>query len=194
MAEPALILASTSTYRRELLQRLQLDFRCVAPEVDESRRAEAAAARALRLAQAKALAVSRAEPAALVIGSDQVCSCEGEVLRKPGTPERQREQLAQLSGQSVQFDTAVCLAADGRALGSLLVPTQVQFRALTTLEISSYVQREPAADCAGGFKVEGLGITLFEWIRSDDPTALVGLPLMATATLLRAQGLLTQAS
>ncbi len=194
MAEPALILASTSTYRRDLLQRLQLDFRCVAPEVDESRRAEAAAARALRLAQAKALAVSRAEPAALVIGSDQVCSCEGEVLRKPGTPERQREQLAQLSGQSVQFDTAVCLAADGRALGSLLVPTQVQFRALTTLEISSYVQREPAADCAGGFKVEGLGITLFEWIRSDDPTALVGLPLMATATLLRAQGLLTQAS
>ncbi len=194
MAEPALILASTSTYRRELLQRLQLDFRCVAPEVDESRRAEAAAARALRLAQAKALAVSRAEPAALVIGSDQVCSCEGEVLRKPGTPERQREQLAQLSGQSVQFDTAVCLAAAGRALGSLLVPTQVQFRALTTLEISSYVRREPAADCAGGFKVEGLGITLFERIRSDDPTALVGLPLMATATLLRAQGLLTQAS
>lgn len=194
MAEPALILASTSTYRRELLQRLQLDFRCVAPEVDESRRAEAAAARALRLAQAKALVVSRAEPAALVIGSDQVCSCEGEVLRKPGMPERQREQLAQLSGQSVQFDTAVCLAAAGQALGSLLVPTQVQFRALTTLEISSYVQREPAADCAGGFKVEGLGITLFEWIRSDDPTALVGLPLMATATLLRAQGLLTQAS
>lgn len=192
MAEPALILASTSPYRRELLQRLQQPFGCIAPEVDENLRAETAADRALRLAQAKALTVSQQQPHATVVGSDQVCSCRGDILRKPGTVKRQAAQLARLAGNTVQFDTAVCLAQDGAIVGSAIVPTQVRFRTLSATEISDYVRLEPAADCAGGFKVEGLGISLFEWVRSDDPTALVGLPLIATASLLRTRAGLSQ--
>lgn len=185
MAEPALILASTSPYRRDLLARLQKPFRCIAPQVDERVLEESPAARAQRLAAAKATAVSDLEPQAIVVGSDQVCSCQGKILRKPGTPERQAQQLGQLSGQIVQFDTAVCIATRDQSEQTLLVPTLVSFRTLTNDEIADYVAREPAADCAGGFKVEGLGISLFDWVRSDDPTALVGLPLIATASLLR---------
>ncbi len=157
----------------------------MAPEVDEDLMPELPRERARRLAAAKACEVSLRHADSVVIGSDQVCSCANEVLRKPGTAPAQADQLARLSGCSVQFDTAVCVAVGGQVLGIREVPTQVRFRSLRERELADYVRREPAADCAGGFKVEGLGISLFEWVRSDDPTALVGLPLIATAELLR---------
>lgn len=186
----ALILASTSPYRRELLSRLGLAFDCLSPAVDEAlREGEAPAERAMRLARAKALAGASERPGAWVIGSDQVCALGAEILRKPGTPERQASQLQQLAAQSVRFETAVAMAQDGQILGEALVPTEVLFRALSSADITEYTRKEPAADCAGGFKVEGLGISLFEHVRSDDPTALVGLPLIATSALLRQVGL-----
>lgn len=188
-----LILASTSRYRRELLARLSLKFECDAPRIDESQCGIAEPAdRALLLARSKATEVSKRHPGAYVLGSDQVCSLEYPddsnqppvILHKPGNESRQREQLEALSGNEVCFDTAVCLCRDARVVGELNIPTRVRFRRLNATEIANYVEREPATDCAGGFKVEGLGISLFEWIRSDDPTALIGLPLIATTQLL----------
>lgn len=183
-----LILASTSAYRAELLSRLRLPFERLAPGVEEAEHeGESPAQRALRLARDKALAVARCEPGAWVIGSDQVASCEGCILHKPGTRENTIEQLRRLSGRQAQFITAVALARDGQVDTALDV-TAVRLRPLTLAEIERYVELEPAADCAGGFKVEGLGISLLEEVATCDPTALVGLPLIALRRLLSAVG------
>ena len=187
-----LILASTSVYRRRLLERLQLPFRSVAPGVDEAAMAgESAAALALRLAQEKALAVSRRFPQAIVIGSDQTASLDGALLGKPGTESRARAQLAKCSGRSVMFQTAVAAAQAGRILDRCRVDTEVVFRNLTADEIASYVALDKPLDCAGSFRWEGPGIRLFEALRSDDPTAIEGLPLISVARLLRGAGLLS---
>lgn len=191
---PPLILASTSTYRRALLDRLGLRFTVTRPEVDETPLpGEAPQALAVRLARAKAEAVlAGAEAggsAAWVIGSDQVAELDGEPLGKPGSPERAVAQLRAMSGREVRFLTALCLAGpDGRRFESLDITT-VRFRSLSADEIARYVERERPLDCAGSFKSEGLGIALFEAIDSRDPTALIGLSLIDTARALRAAGL-----
>jgi septum formation protein len=186
---PRLILASTSRYRRELLARLRLAFDVAGPETDEAPLpGEAPAALARRLAAAKAAAVARSHGDAWVLGSDQVAELEGAALGKPGGREAALAQLGAMSGRRVAFRTAVCLAhADGRRLDALDT-TVVRFRALAGDEIARYVDAEQPFDCAGSFKSEGLGIVLFESIESRDPTALVGLPLIATARLLREAG------
>ena len=190
-------LASGSRYRRELLARLGYAFEWRSPDLDESRLpGETPAALALRLARSKALAVAKALAAedtapsasrgALVIGSDQVCALGDECLGKPGSAAAQAAQLGRLAGHSVVFHTAVCIVglADGFE-AQHLDETVCDFRPLTREEIAAYVAAEPATDCAGGFKCEGLGITLLERLRSEDPTALVGLPLIWVARTLR---------
>jgi septum formation protein len=182
MPPAALILASTSPHRRSLLQRLGLPFASVAPEVDEGLiDGETPQDRALRLARAKASAVARLYPGAIVVGSDQVASIgdgiEAQVLRKPGDRDTCRRQLLAMSGRTAHFDTAVAVARDAKLIAHL-EPTLVRFRKLQLSEIDSYMDREPSFDCAGGFKCEGLGVTLFEAIETHDPTALVGLPLI----------------
>lgn len=180
-------LASSSSYRRGLLTRLGYPFEWRAPEVDESRSpGEAPAALANRLARAKALAVAAAEPGALIIGSDQVCALGDDCLGKPGSAAAQAAQLARLSGRRVVFYTAVCIVspADGFEAAHL-DETVCEFRTLTATEVDAYVAAEPAHDCAGGFKCEGLGITLLDRLRAEDPTALVGLPLIWVARTLR---------
>ena len=191
-------LASGSAYRRELLSRLGQPFSWRSPDVDESRRpGEAPAALAGRLARAKAQAVAGAlaaeaaqgadaDPGALVIGSDQVCALGDECLGKPGSAAAQAAQLARLAGQRVVFHTAVCIVslADGFEAAHL-DETVCEFRALTPAEIDAYVAAEPAYDCAGGFKCEGLGISLLDRLRAEDPTALVGLPMIWVARTLR---------
>ncbi len=187
-----LVLASTSRYRAELLRRLTPAFRQVAPWVDESRRGdEAAEALAARLALAKAEAVAATNPHALVIGSDQVAAEGANVLGKPGSAAAAHAQLATCSGREVRFLTALALV-DTRTVpwstATALDVTRVQFRPLDAAEIARYVAREQPLDCAGSFKVEGLGISLFERVDSSDPSALVGLPLLALCRLLRAAG------
>lgn len=184
-----LVLASTSPYRRALLERLGLEFVIARPRVDETPvEGEAAAALSQRLARAKAAAVAATEPAAWVVGSDQVADPGDGPLGKPGSRAAAVAQLARLSGREVRFHTAVSvLRADGPALQALDTTT-VRFRSLSREEIDRYVDADQPFDCAGSFKAEALGITLFESIRSDDPTALVGLPLIATARLLREAG------
>lgn len=190
---PRLILASTSLHRRMLLGRLGLAFDALAPDVDEAlREGEAPEARAGRLARAKAAAVAAQHPGAIVIGSDQVCSLAStggtaQVLRKPGDRDTCRTQLSAMAGQMVRFDTAVAVRLDGRELLHS-EPTLVQFRPVSAGQIEHYMDREPAFDCAGGFKCEGLGVTLFESIQSRDPTALVGLPLIWLCEALRTLG------
>lgn len=185
---PRLILASTSVYRRELLGRLQLDFTTARPEVDEQALpGEAPSALASRLAAEKAAAVAAHAPDAWVIGSDQVADLDGRALGKPGTLDQARAQLGAMSGRVVRFHTAVSLIGPDHHLHALDV-TEVQLRPLTPVEIERYLAAEPALDCAGSFKCEGLGISLFDAIRSEDPTALVGLPLIALARLLRQAG------
>ncbi|MGA0587287.1 Maf family protein [Dyella sp. KRB-257] len=185
-----IVLGSTSRHRAELLRRLLADFTQAAPGVDEAARPdEAPAARALRLAIAKAAAVARTHPQALVIGSDQVAELGGAVLDKPGTPERARRQLRASSGRTVRFHTALCLLDARSGVRHTHVDlTRAVFRALGDGEIARYVEREQPLDCAGSFKCEALGISLFERIETDDPSALVGLPLIALARLLRAAG------
>ncbi len=190
-APPRIVLGSTSRYRAELLRRLLPDFEQAAPDTDESPLPnEAPAARALRLAIAKADSAARGYADALVIGSDQVAEVDGLILDKPGTRERACSQLAASSGRSVHFHTAVCLldTRDGRRQ-THVDRTRARFRALQPAEIARYVEREQPLDCAGSFKCEGLGISLFEAIDSQDPSALIGLPLIALARLLRAAGL-----
>lgn len=186
-----LVLGSTSRYRRELLARLGLAFEAVSPEVDETPRAgEPPAALAARLALAKARTVAARHPRAIVIGADQVADLAGEPLGKPGTHERAAAQLARMSGQTVVFQTAlavVCLETGFEQAD--LAPVEVRFRALSAGEIERYLRAEAPYDCAGSAKSEGLGIALLDAIHSDDPTALVGLPLIRTARLLRAAGL-----
>lgn len=185
----SLILASTSPYRHALLSRLQLPFTVVRPEIDESPLPdESPAALAQRLAADKAAAVAEHYPGSWVIGSDQVAELAGKPLGKPGSRAAAVDQLRAMSGHAVVFHTALCLRhGDGRRFAALDATT-VRFRGLSTDEISRYVDCEQAFDCAGAFKSEGLGIALFDAIESRDPTALVGLPLIATARLLREAG------
>jgi septum formation protein len=191
MHAPELILASTSRYRRELLQRLRLPFSVVAPEVDETPQpGEAPAALAQRLALAKAEAVAARHPGAVVIGSDQVADLAGEPIGKPGTHERAVQQLQRLRGQWVVFQTALAVVCLERGHSqSALAPVRVRFRDLRDAEIERYLRLEQPYDCAGSAKCETLGIALLASIESDDPTALVGLPLIRTAELLRRAGL-----
>jgi septum formation protein len=188
---PHLILASTSRYRRELLQRLHLAFDVVSPEVDESaQRGEAPAALASRLALAKARAVARQRPEAVVIGSDQVADLDGLAIGKPGNHAGATAQLRLLSGREAVFQTAVAVVhADSGYERVLLAPVRVRFRRLTDDEIEHYLQIEQPYDCAGSAKCETLGIALLESIDSDDPSALIGLPLIRTCQLLREAGL-----
>ena len=186
-----LILGSTSPYRRELLARLRLSFDTVAPNVDETPFAnELPCDLANRLALAKARAVARLHPGAVVIGSDQVADLKGEPLGKPGTHARAVAQLQRMRGQTVVFQTAlavVCL--DSGFEQHDLAAVRVQFRDLSDTEIEAYLQAEKPYDCAGSAKSEGLGIALLESIDSDDPTALVGLPLIRTCRMIRAAGI-----
>jgi septum formation protein len=191
MTRPALILASTSRYRRGLLERLRLPFEVQAPLVDESPRAgETPAALAERLALAKADAVATLRPHAVVIGSDQVADLDGVAIGKPGDHTRAVAQLWAMSGRSVLFHTAVAVRrADTAYARVLTAPVRVRFRHLTGVEIEHYLRAEEPYDCAGSAKAETLGIALLEAIDSDDPTALIGLPLIRTCTLLREAGL-----
>lgn len=187
-AGPALVLASTSRYRRELLERLGLPFACERPEVDETPEAGEPPARLVeRLARAKAEAVAGRHPRACVIGSDQVADLDGTPLGKPGDAGAAVAQLLAMSGREVAFRTAVAVVAPGIARVATDV-TVVRFRRLHRDEVARYVDRERPLDCAGSFKSEGLGIALFDAIETRDPTALVGLPLIATAGLLREAG------
>ena len=188
---PVLILASGSRYRRDLLARLALPFETLAPQVNEEHLAgESPSDRALRLALGKARAVASRRPEAIVIGSDQVAAVEDQVLDKPGDATRARAQLAALSGRSARFHTACTLIGGTDEVQLAHVDTTtVVFRPLQPQEIERYVQREQPYDCAGSFKVEALGICLIECIESQDPTALIGLPLIWLAGALRAAGL-----
>lgn len=192
---PPLILASTSPYRRELLARLHYPFTCVAPEVDETPLPnEAPAALAQRLALAKTQAVARLHPHAVVLGSDQVADLHGQPLGKPHTHERARQQLQRQRGQTVLFHTAIAVARQDTDFAAMDVAViRTHFRTadegMSDAAIEAYLQTEQPYDCAGSIKSEGLGIALLAGIENDDPTGLIGLPLMRTCTLLRAAGL-----
>lgn len=185
-----LVLGSTSPYRRELLQRLRLPFEVDPPRVDETPRPEETPALlALRLALAKAHEVAARHPGAVVIGSDQVADLDGHPLGKPGHHARAVAQLQEMSGRTVIFQTAVAVVCrDTRFERASLVPVTVKFRQLSLAEIEAYLAAEQPYDCAGSAKVEGLGIALLRAVESDDPTALIGLPLIRTCELLRAAG------
>jgi septum formation protein len=184
------VLGSTSRYRRELLSRLGLAFDVAAPEVDETPLpGETPQALARRLALAKARAVARRMPQAVVIGSDQVADLQGQPLGKPGTHENAVDQLTRMSGQEVVFQTAVAVVCLDSGFEQLdLAPVRVRFRTLGAAEIEAYLRAEQPYDCAGSAKSEGLGIALLDAIDNDDPTALVGLPLIRTCRMLRAAG------
>lgn len=192
MPEPrSLILASTSRYRKALLERLGLPFECADPGIDErALSGESAGATASRLATLKARAVAARFPRALVIGSDQVASCDGAILDKPGSHANALRQLAALSGRTARFDTALALL-DARSGAAQVqgVPCLVHFRRLSAAQIEDYLRREQPYDCAGSAKSEGLGIALIARIEGEDPTALVGLPLIALTAMLAQAGL-----
>ena len=180
-------LASSSRYRRELLGRLGHPFEWRAPDIDETPLlGESPKALASRLALAKAKTLAHDEPRALIIGSDQVCALGDDCLGKPASPAAQAEMLARLSGRRVTFFTAVAVVGIEAGLWQQHVDeTHCEFRQLSRAEIAAYVAAEPATDCAGGFKCEGLGISLLERMHSDDPTAIIGLPLIGLARSLR---------
>jgi septum formation protein len=185
-----LVLASTSRYRRELLSRLQLPFQVMAPGVDEAPLpGESAPATALRLAEAKARAALQDHPQALIIGSDQVAELDGARLDKPGTHDRAVQQLQRASGRTAQFHTALAVL-NGRSgrLHTRVVLTRVTFREVTDAQIEAYLRREQPYDCAGSAKSEGLGIALIRSMEGEDPTALIGLPLIALVDMLAAEG------
>ena len=191
MTARRLVLASTSRYRRELLERLRLPFDVVAPGVDEAPRSgETPAETAIRLALAKADAVAAIDGEAVVIGSDQIADLDGRGLGKPGDHARATAQLASMRGRTVVFQTALAVVCT--ALGVRLaeiVPVAVRFRDLSDAEIERYLRAETPYDCAGSAKIETLGIALVESVASDDPTALIGLPLIRTCALLRLAGI-----
>jgi septum formation protein len=188
MPDATLVLASTSPYRRTLLERLRVPFTTASPKVDElPRPGESPRALAQRLAIAKAEAVAKLNPAAWVIGADQVAECDDDILGKPGTAERARMQLAVCSGRVVTFHTAVRVNRGTEAHTHVDV-TRVKFRVLTTEEIERYVELDNPLDCAGSFRSEGLGIVLFERVETEDPTALIGMPLLWLAGTLRKCG------
>lgn len=186
-SSPALILASTSQYRKGLLERLKMPFDTASPDVDETPEDdEAGADCAARLSRLKARAVAARHPNALIIGSDQVAECDGRRLEKPGNVQLAIEQLSWASGKQAVFSTAVTLfnSATGREQ-TQVVPTTVRYRRISKAEIERYLQQEAAIDCAGSAKAEGLGIALLDAIEGTDPTALIGLPLIALCSMLR---------
>lgn len=191
MSSPAIILASTSPYRRALLERLGLAFRAVAPGIDETpSHGELPQALVMRLAEAKARALVRDYPRALIIGSDQVACIDGQILGKPGDRANAIAQLERLSGREVIFHTGLCLLDTQHNRAETLVePFRVFFRPLTSAQIAGYVDREQPFDCAGSFKSEGLGIALFERLEGEDPNTLIGLPLIRLIRLLEAKGI-----
>ena len=186
-----LVLGSTSRYRRELMQRLCIPFDVAAPDVDETPQdGESPHDLACRLALAKARAVAALHPDAVVIGSDQVADLDGEPLGKPGTHERAVAQFRRMRGRTVVFQTAVAVVCQNTGFAQTdLAAVRVVFRNLSDAEIETYLRTEQPYDCAGSAKSEGLGIALLESINNDDPTALVGLPLIRTCRMLRAAGL-----
>lgn len=188
---PPLILASTSSYRRELLGRLRIPFDVVAPQVDEAPLpGERPQQLACRLAMAKARTVAARHPRAIVIGSDQVAELDGQALGKPLVHAVAVQQLRGMSGRTVVFQTAVAVVCNDSGFAQMdLAQVTVRFRALSDAEIEDYLQAEQPYDCAGSAKSEGLGIVLLDAIDSDDPTALIGLPLIRTSRMLRAAGL-----
>ncbi|WP_237056621.1 Maf family protein [Microbulbifer sediminum] len=182
-----LILASSSPYRRALLEQLELPFECASPHInEEALTGESGPELAARLASEKARALAARYPHGLIIGSDQVAECDGRLLGKPGTPEKAEEQLSACSGRRVCFHTGLSLlqAASGRQL-TQVEPFSVIFRELTPGQIRRYVEREQPLDCAGSFKVEGLGIALFEKMEGSDYNSLIGLPLIRLVNMLR---------
>ncbi|MEW6445886.1 MAG: Maf family protein [Pseudomonadota bacterium] len=187
---PAIILASTSPYRKALLERLRLPFETAKPGVDETRhRNEDASAMVLRLAREKALAIAIQRPEAWIIGSDQCAVLGDAVLGKPGAHEQAANQLRESSGRSVTFRTGLCLVNLAQGFERCVEePFTVHFRDLSEHEIQHYLGREQPYDCAGSFKSEGLGVTLFRAMEGRDPSALIGLPLMALCDLLREAG------
>ncbi|WP_432695104.1 Maf family protein [Marinobacterium sp. YM272] len=189
MSRP-LVLASGSAYRRTLLDKLGLDFSCDSPDIDESpRKGESPEDLVARLALEKARAVASRHPDALIIGSDQLATLEGNVMGKPHVYDRARKQLRHASGNTVRFLTGLCLYDAVNDQHQLeVVPFDVQFRQLTDQQIDAYLKREQPYDCAGSFKSEGLGIALFERLLGDDPNTLVGLPLIRLIAMLERKG------
>jgi len=187
---PPLILGSSSPYRRELLARLRIPFDVAVPDIDETPLAgEAPEATALRLSRRKAEAIAARHPGALVIGSDQVCTLDGAQIGKPGSHEKALAQLQQMRGRTVIFHSALCLLDSRTGEAQLAdVQTRATFRDLPDAELDAYLRLETPYDCAGNAKAEGLGIALLARVESDDPTALIGLPLIALTGMLRAAG------
>ncbi len=189
--QPTLILASSSPYRRELLARLQVKFLCQSPVIDETALdGENAIALVMRLSEAKARKVAKSYPAAIVIGSDQVALLNNQILVKPGNHDKARQQLEQACGKNVIFNTGLCVF--NATTGSVqidCIPYSVKFRSLDVNEIERYLEKEKPYDCAGSFKSEGLGASLLEKMSGDDPTALIGLPLIRLSQMLRNEGI-----
>ena len=184
-----LVLGSSSPFRRELLARLGIPFAVLSPDIDEAARpGESPREIALRLAAEKAHAVARSHPASLVIGCDQVAHIGTRIFGKPGTHENAARQLTEMSGQSVVFESALCLldTASGRMQVDS-IPTEITFRSLSAAEIDNYLRRDQPYGCAGSAKLESLGIALIERMRSDDPTAIIGLPLVRLCRMLAAE-------
>jgi septum formation protein len=192
MDRPPIVLASTSRYRRELLHRLRLEFEVLSPGVDEAPlKAESPRDTALRLARAKATAVAVQRPGALVIGSDQVAELDGAALEKPLEFERAAEQLLRMQGREVLFHTAVAVAGpEAGRMQSDIVPTLVKMRSLPRRTLEAYLRADQPYDCAGSAKIESLGIALVEHVQSDDPTALIGLPLIRLTSMLTTAGVM----
>ncbi len=191
MPEYKLILGSSSIYRRELLERLQIPFSVISPEISETPLpGESPEATALRLAQVKARKIGASQPNALVIGCDQVATLDGQQLGKPLTHDNAVKQLQLMRGRIVTFHSALCLFNSGTGnMQSQVVPYQVKFRNLSDEQIENYLLKEQPYHCAGSAKSEGLGIALMEWMRGDDPNALIGLPLIALTSMLEREGL-----
>ncbi len=190
MTKTPLILASSSRYRRELLNRLGLEYTCESPDVDETPLpGEAPADLALRLAHLKAEAVAKNHPDAVVIGSDQVCDLDGTPLGKPHTFEKAVAQLQAMQGRRLVFHTAVCVISPALSPQDTVSDTVITMRKLSDEAIRDYVEREKPFDCAGSAKIEKLGIALMESVASDDPTSLIGLPLMRVTTMLTRAGI-----
>lgn len=186
-----IILASSSPYRRQLLNRLHLDYECHSPSIDESvNPGEQARDYVCRLAQAKAQSIAQSYPQAVVIGSDQCALLDGEILGKPGSHARALEQLRRAQGKTVVFHTAVCVLDLERGYCAVEdVPFEVEFRNLTDKQLEHYLEVEQPYDCAGSFKAEGYGVCLFSALRGDDPSALIGLPLLRLTAMLEQAGI-----
>lgn len=189
---PRIVLASSSMYRKALLARIGLDCTAISPDIDENAlQNEAPAATALRLAESKARRIARHEPAALIIGSDQIAVLDDQLIGKPGSHAAATRQLQAMSGKTVVFHTALCLLNSGtHAVQLANVPTTVHFRELDAAQIERYLRQDQPYDCSGSAKIESLGITLVAQVESHDPTALIGLPLIALTGMLQKEGIL----